>query len=137
MTVERAKAILKDAIGLFTTEANKTALAAAVAECNALPEQERQMAKMTKLIPLVTGMVGPKLLEHGLPNARSPASAFYAAPSSSSRDPAREPLARRGRRGAPVCPRRWVTWDIRSWWASCRSRASQRRTRPSARPSEF
>merc|ERR1719162_1499820 len=23
---------------------------------------------MTKLIPLVTGMVGPKLMEHGLPN---------------------------------------------------------------------
>ena len=103
MTAERAKAILKDAITLFTTEANKTALAAAVAECNALPEQERQMAKMTKLIPLVTGMVGPKLMEHGLPNARSPASAFYAAPSSS-RDPAREPLARRGRRGAPFVP---------------------------------
>ena len=121
MTVERAKLILKDAITLFTQADNKAALAKAVEECNALPEEQRQMGKMQKLIPLVTGMVGPKLVENGLPNARRPASRTF-----------RRAAARDARRA-----RRWVTWAIRSWSGSCRFRASRARTRPSARRSQF
>ena len=68
MTPEKAKVILKDAVTLFTLPANKDALMNAVNEANQAPEAERGQKKMQLLIPIVTGMVGPKLQEHGLPN---------------------------------------------------------------------
>ena len=41
---------------------------AAIAEAEAAPPDQKAAIKMQKLIPLVTGMAGPKLQEHGLPN---------------------------------------------------------------------
>ena len=90
MTPDKARAILKDAITTFTIPENKgarktarppradradisplsaAALAAAIAQAEAHnPPEQRPMIKMQLLVPLVTGMAGPKLQEHGLPN---------------------------------------------------------------------
>ena len=68
MTPEKAKAILKDTISVFSSEENQARLSAAVAECNQAPEEQRGMMKMQKLIPIVTELAGGKMAEHGLPN---------------------------------------------------------------------
>ena len=90
MTPDKARAILKDAITTFTIPENKgarktarppradradisplsaAALAAAIAQAEAHnPPEQRPMMKMQLLVPLVTGMAGPKLQEYGLPN---------------------------------------------------------------------
>ncbi|KAJ1459540.1 hypothetical protein M885DRAFT_613152 [Pelagophyceae sp. CCMP2097] len=68
MTVERAKLILREAIALFSLPENVESLASATAKVNAAPEEQRASMKMMLLIPIVTQMCQPKLIEHGIPN---------------------------------------------------------------------
>eukprot|EP00630_Chrysocystis_fragilis_P006850 CAMPEP_0197394270 /NCGR_PEP_ID=MMETSP1165-20131217/4785_1 /TAXON_ID=284809 /ORGANISM="Chrysocystis fragilis, Strain CCMP3189" /LENGTH=195 /DNA_ID=CAMNT_0042919957 /DNA_START=29 /DNA_END=617 /DNA_ORIENTATION=- len=68
MTVDRAKTILKDTIQTFVLPENRARLQQAINECLELPPEQQQIAKMQKLIPIVTELAGSKLAEHGLPN---------------------------------------------------------------------
>lgn len=68
MTVERAKSILKDTISTFAMPENRNRLQAAVQEVLHLPPEQQPIAKMQRLIPIVTDIAGPKLAQHGLPN---------------------------------------------------------------------
>lgn len=66
--VDRAKVILKDTIQTFVEPANRARLQQAVDEANQSPPEQQAMARMQKLIPLVTEIAGSKLQQHGLPN---------------------------------------------------------------------
>ncbi|KAJ8608584.1 hypothetical protein CTAYLR_005974 [Chrysophaeum taylorii] len=68
MTVDRAKVILKDTITTFTLPENRSRLQAAVDATSALPPDQQPIARMQKLVPLVTEIAGAKLGEYGLPN---------------------------------------------------------------------
>lgn len=68
MTVDRAKAILKDTIATFALPENRSRLQAAVQEVLHLPPEQQPIAKMQRLIPIVTEIAGPKLAQYGLPN---------------------------------------------------------------------
>lgn len=47
---------------------NKARLQKAVYEASQLPPEQQAMARMQKLVPLVTELAGSKLSEYGLPN---------------------------------------------------------------------
>ena len=49
----------------FQEPANKDQLVAIVKECEAGPPENAQMMKMMKLMPAITAMVGPKLVNAG------------------------------------------------------------------------
>lgn len=66
--VDRAKTILKDTIQTFVMPENKARLQQAVYEASQLPPEQQAMARMQKLVPLVTEIAGSKLSEYGLPN---------------------------------------------------------------------
>ena len=68
LTADQAKDALKKILQTFIDPANKGPLEAALAEVAALPADQQAMAKMAKLVPLVTGMCQPIMTEFNQPN---------------------------------------------------------------------
>jgi len=64
LTKEIARALLTKALTTFKETANKEKLLAIVKECEAMGEQANMM-KMMKLMPAVTEMMGPTMVEYG------------------------------------------------------------------------
>lgn len=63
LTVDRAKLILKESIEIL--DANKDKFSEVTAQVMAATEETRPMLKMQLMMPLVTQLVGGKLLEYG------------------------------------------------------------------------
>ena len=68
LTADQAKDALKKVLSTFIEPSNKAKLEAALAEVAALPPDQQGMAKMAKLVPLVTSMCTPIMTEYNQAN---------------------------------------------------------------------
>ena len=64
LTADQAKDALKKVLSTFIEPSNKAKLEAALAEVAALPPDQQGMAKMAKLVPLVTSMCTSVITEY-------------------------------------------------------------------------
>ena len=67
LDLPQAKAALADALAAFNEPTNKAKLQKIIEGVNAMPEEQRMMAKMMQLLPVVTEIQASTLSKYGFP----------------------------------------------------------------------